>query len=178
MFNFLCNSSAAHGRRCCWISIVKGSQSRACCSPLFRWRVFPCCYWHWALWSLPRQAAPYTRRSDASCGSMQEACCHSLSAGKEPLLGVNRSVPAHLTSSLISALCLALVFWLPGNCCGVRYKYTDRIKSLTSVISALFCTSPSFISSPTACWSHLLGSMFTRAGTWLLQTSSFVSNQN
>lgn len=88
------------------IRIVKGSQSRACCCSRFRWRVFPCCYWHWAVWSLPRQAALHTRRSDASCGLMQEACCHSLSAGKGPMLGVNPSVPAHLTSSLVSALCL------------------------------------------------------------------------
>lgn len=34
---------------------------------------------------------------------------------------------------------------MPGHCCGVRYKDTDRIKSL---ISALFCTFLIFISSP------------------------------
>lgn len=116
------------------------------------------------MWTLPRQAAWYMR-SDASCGIMQEPCCHSLSVQKGLLVGANPSASACLTSSLVSAMCWELV----RNYFGVRYKDLDRIQSLTWVISALFCTSPIFISSPLAFWSHLLGSKFIRV--WLLENS-------
>lgn len=67
---------------------------------------------------------------------MQEPCCHSLSGQKGLLVGANPSVSTCLTSSLVSALCWQLVFLLPRNYFGVRYKDLDRIQSLTWVISA------------------------------------------
>lgn len=84
MFHILCSAPAAHSRHCCWIQIVKGPQNRACCSSVLV-KSFSRCCWHWAVWSLPRQAAPYT--GDVSCGSRQVAYCHSVNAGKGPPLG-------------------------------------------------------------------------------------------
>lgn len=102
---------------------------------------------------------------------MQVSCCQSRSGQKGLLVGANPSVSACLTSSLVSALCWDLVFRLPRNYSGVRYKDIGRIQSLTWVISALFCIPPIFISSPMAFWSHFLGSKFIRARMWLLENS-------
>lgn len=107
VFNFLENSPAAHSRCCCWVSVVKGSQNRACCSSLFRWRGF--------LLLL----APRCVDSSKANFLVREKWCKlwnharallSLSGQKGLLVGAKPSASACLTSSLVSALCWELVF--------------------------------------------------------------------
>lgn len=101
---------------------------------------------------------------------MQEPCCHSLSGQKGLWWGqIPQCQPAQ------PAACFLLC---AGSRCFACLETTLRWGTRILIgfnhwleWFQIFCTSPIFISSPMAFWTHLLGSKFIRAGMWLLQDS-------